>query len=138
LLITNRDPTTKVLREQAVLLSHASKVFRTTLPKSEQEDLEGKIPTVEGLIGMVDAVAKEWQNKRTASQSGKYMKHFTSFCETLDAHSSVLEVLPDGNEYVSLFTGTLKTIIHVSRLLLLRKSMFPVDCKTQSIHTAKH
>jgi hypothetical protein len=97
-----------------VLLSHAWKLFRTTLPKSEQEELEGKIPTVKGLIGMVDTVAKEWQNKRAASRSGKFMKHFISFCETLDAHSAMLEVLPDGSEYVSLFTGTLKSIIHVS------------------------
>lgn len=120
MLNLSRDPTTKVLREQAVLLSHAWKVFRTTLPKSEQEELEGKIPTVAGLVGMVDVVAKEWQNKRAASQSGKYMKYFTGFCETLDAHSSMLEVLPDGNEYVSLFTGTLKTIIHVSTRLVPR------------------
>lgn len=62
---------------------------------------------------MVNKVANEWQNKRTASKSGKYMKHFTSFCETLKAHSSLLEILPDGSEYVSLFTGTLKTIINV-------------------------
>ncbi|KAE9365611.1 hypothetical protein N431DRAFT_519116 [Stipitochalara longipes BDJ] len=94
--------------------THAWKVFRTTLPKTEQEELEGKIPTVEGLIGMVDTVAKEWQSKRVASQSGKFIKHFIGFCKTLDAHSAMLEVLPDGNEYVSLFTGTLKSIIHAA------------------------
>ena len=80
----------------------------------EQEELEGRIPSVEGLIAMVDTVARDWNNKRVASKSGKYMKYFTGFCETLDAHSYMLEVLPNGNEYVSLFTGTLKTIIHVS------------------------
>lgn len=113
-LTLSRDSTTKVIREQGVLLSHAWKVFRETIPKSEQENLEGKIPSVEGLIGIVGAVARDWQNKRTASKSGKYMKYFTSFCETLDSHSYMLEVLPNGNEYVSLFTGTLKTIINVS------------------------
>ena len=113
-LTLSRDPTTKVIREQAVLLSHVWKVFRETIPKSEQENLEGKIPSVEGLIEIVEAVAREWQNKRTTSKSGRYMKYFTSFCETLDAHSYMLEVLPNGNEYVSLFTGTLKTIINVS------------------------
>jgi hypothetical protein len=96
------------------LLSHTWKSFRVTIPKSEQEDLEGKIPSVEGLIGMVHSVAREWQNKRAESKSGKYMKYFRSFCETLVAHSYMLEVLPSGNEYVSLFTGTLKTIINVS------------------------
>jgi len=63
---------------------------------------------------MVDTVARDWRNKRMASKSGRYMNHFTGFCETLGAHSYMLGVLPNGNEYVSLFTGTLKTIIHVS------------------------
>jgi hypothetical protein len=63
---------------------------------------------------MVHSVAREWQNKRAESKSGKYMKYFRGFCETLVAHSYMLEVLPSGNEYVSLFTGTLKTIINVS------------------------
>jgi hypothetical protein len=108
-----RDSTTRVVREQAVQLSHAWKDFRAGLSKDEQEQIEGKKPSVEGLIAMVSAVANEWQNKRTSSKSGKAMKYFTSFCETLKAHSYMLEILPDGSEYVSLFTGTLKTIINV-------------------------
>jgi len=62
---------------------------------------------------MVITVRDEWQNKRTSSKSGRAMKHFTSFCETLKAHSYMLEILPEGSEYVSLFTGSLKTIINV-------------------------
>jgi hypothetical protein len=113
-LTGNRDQTTIVLREKAVLLSHAWKVFRTTLPRNEQEQLEGNIPSVEGLVGMVETVSKEWETKRTNSKSGKFMKYFTGFCSTLDAHSYMLEVLPGGNEYVSLFTGVLKTVVNVS------------------------
>ncbi|KFX93903.1 hypothetical protein O988_06577 [Pseudogymnoascus sp. VKM F-3808] len=108
------DPTTKQLKEQAVLLSHAWKVFRATIPKSDQEVFEGRIPSIEGLVGMVNTVARNWENKRATSKSGKYMKYFTAFCRTLDAHSNMLEILPSGSEYVSLFTGTLKTIIHAS------------------------
>ena len=108
-----RDPTTKMVKERAVLLSHAWKVFRETIPKSEREDLEGRVPSVEGLVEMVDTSARVWQEKRTNSKTGKFMKYFNGFCRTLDAHSTMLQILPDGNEYVSLFTGTLKTIISV-------------------------
>lgn len=94
-------------------LSQAWKEFRTTLPKIEQEQLEGQKPSVEGLVTMVTVVAKEWQTQRIATRTGKFIKHFTGFCETLEAHSSLLEILPNGSEYVSLFTGSLKTIIHV-------------------------
>jgi len=64
---------------------------------------------------MVNTVARNWENKRATSKSGKYMKYFTGFCQTLDAHSHMLEILPNGNAYVSLFAGTLKTIIYVSQ-----------------------
>jgi hypothetical protein len=110
-----RDPTTRMVKDRAVLLSHAWKVFRETIPKNEREDLDGQVPSVEGLVGMVDTTARDWQAKRAKTKTGKFMKYFTGFCETLDAHSAMLEVLPDGNEYVSLFTGTLKTIISVRR-----------------------
>src|SRR3954453_6068006 len=113
------DPLTKVMREQAVLLSQTWKSFRGTIPKSEQDEIEGKVPSVDGLIGMVETAATEWQKKRTATRSGRFMKHFTGFCQTLDAHSSMLEVLPNGNEYVSLFTGSVKTIINVSYAMSL-------------------
>ena len=105
-----------MLREKAVLLSHVWKVFRTTLPKDEQEVLEGEVPNVNGLIGMIESTSKSWQGKRMASKSGRFMKHFTGFCGTLDAHSYMLEVLPGGNEYVSLFTGVLKSVVNVSDL----------------------
>ena len=118
-LTVSRDPITVVLREQAVLLSHTWKSFRVSIPKSEQEELEGKIPSVEGLIGMVDTIAKDWQNKRAESKSGRYFRYFTGFCETLHSHSYMLEVLPSGNQYASLFTGTLQTIINVSYVALL-------------------
>jgi hypothetical protein len=114
-LTGNRDPITEGLREQAFLLSHSWKKFRENIPKSERDDFEGRVPSIEGLIEMVHSVAAAWENKRTASKSGKFMKYFVRFCETLDAHSTMLKLLPGGSEYVSLFTGTLKTIINVRR-----------------------
>lgn len=114
------DPTSKILREKAVLLSHAWKVFRTTLPNEEQEELEGQVPSVSGLVGMVMSVSTAWNEKRGSSKRGKFMKCFTAFSQTLEAHSYMLEVLPVGNEYVSLFTGVLKTLINVRSLFLIR------------------
>jgi hypothetical protein len=119
-----RDPRSRIVREQAVKLSHAWKDFRASLSKDEQEQLEGKKPSVEGLISMVNTVANEWQSQGMTSKSGRFMNNFTSFCETLKAHSSLLEILPEGNEYVSLFTGTLKTIINVKAITNTIKKKF--------------
>lgn len=63
---------------------------------------------------MVDSIARNWKERRDKTKTGKFMNHFTGFCSTLDAHSNMLEVLPNGNQYVSLFTGSLKSIIKVT------------------------
>ena len=102
-----------MLRDEAVLLSHAWKLFRQNIPKAEQADFEARPPSVDGLVNMVDSIARDWQNKRNTTKSGRFMKYFISFCETLDAHSTMLEMLPNGSEYVSLFTGALKSIIKI-------------------------
>lgn len=55
----------------------------------------------------------------TASQGkkkkgiGRAVGYFHKFCRTLGAHSSLLKVLPEGSEYVSIFTGTLNAVIKV-------------------------
>jgi hypothetical protein len=66
-----------------------------------------------GVIGMVTDVEKMWQNKRKEGRRGRTMNYFHRLCRTLDAHSNILEVVPKGNEYVSIFAGTITTIIKV-------------------------
>jgi hypothetical protein len=102
-----------MLRDEAVLLSDAQKVFRQNIPKADQDDFEGRQPSVDGLVTIVNSITEDWQNRRQASKSGKFIKFFTRFCKTSDAHSAMLEMLPSRSEYVSLFTGALKSIIKV-------------------------
>jgi hypothetical protein len=51
--------------------------------------------------------------KANKGKLGVALGYLKKVCKTLDSHSYMLEVLPVGNEYVSLFTGTLNSIIKV-------------------------
>ena len=63
---------------------------------------------------MVREVEESWASKRKEGWRGKVLSLFHRFCGSLDAHKTLLKVLPEGNEYVSLFTGVLTTIIKVN------------------------
>lgn len=91
-------------------------VFYNKFPKEELLDLRSFEPTIKGVTAMINAVIVRWQDKRKKGRSGKAMTFFHKFCDTLDSHSSLIKLLPDGNEYVSVFTGALNAIIKVCHL----------------------
>jgi hypothetical protein len=68
---------------------------------------------MESVCEMVKKAESAWQVQRKAGNRGKVSSRFHKFCGTLDAHSSLLKVLPEGSEYVSLFSGSLNAVIQV-------------------------
>lgn len=64
---------------------------------------------------MVNNVTMEWQSKRRQGRIGKAQGFFHSFCGTLKSHSSLLKLLPESNEYVAIFAGSLNAVIKVRK-----------------------
>lgn len=87
--------------------------FYQKSPKAERVDLRSFQPTISDVITMVTEVTSEWQTKRHEGRVGKTKRLFHKFCGTLDSHSSLMKLLPEGNEYVAIFAGTLNAIIKV-------------------------
>ncbi|KAI1866983.1 hypothetical protein JX265_007559 [Neoarthrinium moseri] len=110
----HKNPVTKVISTEAKTLIDKWIYFRGKCPKDDQVDLEDYEPTVESVLLMVERMNSRWNSDRESGKGGKIKKLFHNACETLDAHSSVMKMLPDGNEYVSIFTGALNTIIQAS------------------------
>lgn len=87
--------------------------FYQKSPKAERLDLRRSQPTISDVVTMVSEVTSEWETKRQDGRLGKVKKLFHRFCGTLSSHSSLLKMLPEGNEYVAIFAGTLNAIIKV-------------------------
>lgn len=94
--------------------------FRKQNAKEDQLEVKNYEPTIAGVFSMVTNVEKTWQSKRKAGKRGKAMTYFHRLCRTLDAHSNILEVIPKGNEYVSIFAGTITTIIKVNNYFVVQ------------------
>jgi hypothetical protein len=82
-------------------------------------DFEEQPPSASGLIRMVTSVVREFQEKHQKTRRGKFMIRFHQVCRTLKSHETMLEILPKGNEYVSLFSGTLMSVIKVCEVKLI-------------------
>jgi hypothetical protein len=92
-------------------------IFQNNCPAEERVDLQNSEPTVEGVADMVNEMMKAWQVKREKGRRGKAISLFQKFCSSLNSHSSLIKILPEGNQYVSIFTGTLNAVIKVCHYL---------------------
>lgn len=90
-------------------------VFYQKNAKDERLDLRNFDPTIEGVVYLVNSLTAEWQSKRKQGRIGKIKSLFHKFCGTLKAHSSLLKLLPESNEYVAIFAGSLNAIIKVNQ-----------------------
>ena len=95
----------KLLQKWHSFLSSCSSDDRLDVTRSE--------PTMEGVVDLVREITTASRVKNENSPRGKAMKYFHKFCGTIDAHKSVLEIIPEGSEYISIFAGTLNVIIQV-------------------------
>lgn len=69
--------------------------------------------TITALKEVVTQAGREWENKDRFA-GGKAQKYFHKFCATLNAHSNLLEMLPNQSEYCSIFCGSIKALIQAS------------------------
>lgn len=109
---------TEIVQGEAARLRDKWVAFYQKSPKAEKLDLRNFQPTISGVVAMVSEITSEWQTKRQEGRLGKAKRLFHRFCGTLDSHSSLLKLLPEGNEYVAIFAGTLNAIIKVKRIVL--------------------
>lgn len=63
---------------------------------------------------VVETVQQQWEQKREKNRFRPAVGHLHKFCNTIQNHSSVLSMLPSNNNYVSLFYGSITTVIQVS------------------------
>ncbi|KAK1831671.1 hypothetical protein QBC39DRAFT_306301 [Podospora conica] len=108
------DPITRTIKIEAANLRVKWLKFRSSCSNEDQLDLTAFEPTIESVFDLVKVTSNMIQTKKKTTTTAKITTHFHKFCDKLDSHSSLLKVLPEGSEYVSVFTGTLNSIIKAS------------------------
>jgi hypothetical protein len=88
--------------------------YQQVAPAGERIDVNNTDPTLEGMTKIVKQGLSSWDRKRRESWGGKVMSKFHSFCRAVNSHKTLLDVLPQSSEYVSVFYGSLTAITLVS------------------------
>jgi len=109
-----RDPVTALIAVEAAKLREKWVKFQRGCSKEDKLDLDAFDPSLAGVEAMVREMHAKWQAKRRAGLGGKAAAMFHKFCGTLSGHTALLKILPEGSEYVSIFTGSLNAIIKAS------------------------
>jgi hypothetical protein len=111
------NPATRIIAVEAANLRAKWLKFRRSSSSEDQLDLDTFEPTIESVFDLVNVASDAIQKKKKSTAAGKITAQFHKFCDKLESHSLLLKLLPDGNEYVSVFTGTLNAVIKVSKPL---------------------
>ncbi|CAJ2501363.1 Uu.00g042160.m01.CDS01 [Anthostomella pinea] len=111
---TELDPITDVITIESNKLRENFLSFLTNCSGQDRLNLARSEPTMEGVIELVQEVTAAAQAKKDSSRRGKAMKYFHKFCRTVDSHKAMLEIIPQGSEYVSILAGTLTVVIQAS------------------------
>lgn len=91
--------------------------FREKVPNKEAASWQHRAPDFKDVFDLMNNISTEFEDKRKRGPTGLINRYFRESCEQLKAHDTLLSILPEGSEYVSLFTGVLKSIIKVSELI---------------------
>ncbi len=125
--LSSRDPITENMAVESAKLVEKFMAFQSKSSKDEKLDLQKYEPNIGSVVDMVTDVMNTWRSKR---QGRKIAGYFLKFGRTLNSHKTMLEVLPQGSEYVSIFTGSLSAVIKVGGL----ESDTPARLLTRCVH----
>ena len=92
------------------------KGFQAFFPEAKEGEVStvgaSNIPTLDHLLRAVQRAEADWEQKKKTGL-GKAKGRFRDFLETMDDHSYLFSVIPDGDKYTSLITGIVTSVVKV-------------------------
>jgi FMN-dependent NADH-azoreductase len=55
--------------------------------------------------------------KENCKGAGRLRHYLDKLCQTLNSHSNLFDMLPNQNQYCSIFCGAIKTLVKVGRIV---------------------
>ncbi|OJJ42805.1 hypothetical protein ASPZODRAFT_155064 [Penicilliopsis zonata CBS 506.65] len=109
------NPATKIIAIESEQLRKKWLAFYRNCPPAERLDLDMTEPTMESVVKVMADITHAWRARREKSSWRKRVEgRFIQFSRTVNAHQNLLQILPQSNQYVSLFTGAINAIIKAS------------------------
>ena len=103
------------LEKKGSELRAAMERYLRTLSADQKRALTADGNDFTAIMSIMETSVFDWTHRaqHRGTVGGSVKNFFHKSCKALDEHASMLEMLPQQSEYVSLFYGGLKTIIQV-------------------------
>lgn len=108
----NRSRELGSLKDHATKLLDAWQVFHRRLPAEEQGELNNHNPDWEDIRKVIKRVQASWIAKNDGTY-GKATARLRKVLDGLHSHRTFLRILPESNNYASVFCGSLQVLIQV-------------------------
>lgn len=109
----DREPEIARLDVESNELTKIWALLREKLPPDRQVQFAKRPQEIGDVVSLVGQIGDEWQTERQKGVSGRTKASFRRMCSGLGSHSNLLNILPSSSHYVSIFCGTLQTLIQV-------------------------
>lgn len=108
----SRSRELRSLKDHATKLFDAWQLFHRRLPAEEQDELNNNNPGWEDIRKVIKRVQASWIAKND-SIYGKATARLRKVLDGLHSHQTFLRILPESNNYASVFCGSLQVLIQV-------------------------
>lgn len=102
------------LNGHATKLFDAWQAFQQRLPIEEQNELNNRNPDWEDIRMVIGRVQAPWRAKNEGT-NGTAISPMRDVLDTIHVHQTFLRILPESNNYASVFCGSLQVLIKVRR-----------------------
>ena len=101
------------LAKQSKELADAWVKFQRSLPEDHQEKIPTSPPSIDVLLDAVETARSKRTQALSTTKLGKTKQGFEKVCKSLDNHDSLMAMIPSGDKYICLLTGSLSAIVKV-------------------------
>ncbi|KAJ4305939.1 hypothetical protein N0V90_001472 [Kalmusia sp. IMI 367209] len=108
------NPASQKLKERYDELEAAMKAFKDTFSAVDSIGKTNQGLSWTSLLESVNKLKKQHDDRSTKSFMHRPKKGFQRVCNVINDHSNVLKMLPQGDKYTSIVTGSLETITKAS------------------------
>lgn len=113
---TNSGYINETMASNARQLQNLWRDFQSSQKQSDRLDLDTVDPSADGIKRLINNALAARGSQGNGGAWSKVKYRFHRICSCLDAHKSLISLLPESSEYVSLFTGCITVIIQVRQL----------------------
>ena len=121
--LTVREKEIAVLDQESNHLREAWIQLRDELPADQRDQYTEHPPDVGDLIRTIQELETTLQSEKQKKKVTKIKDTYHRCCAGLNSHSNLLQALPAGNEYTSIFCAALQTLVKACEHTLLTSKL---------------